>query len=513
MSDPTTSRRPRVAIAGLSLEASTFSPARTRIPDFHPQRGAEILASRPFWADGGALADAADWVPILQGRAIPGGPVPAEDYEALKAEILDGLRSAGHLDGMVFDIHGAMSVVGMDDAEGDLAVAIREVVGPDVIISTGMDLHGNVSWRLAHALDLLTCYRMAPHEDALDTKERAVRNLLARLALPPDQRRPLKAWIPIPILLPGEKTSTRIEPAKSLYAMVPQAEAVDGVLDAAIWIGYAWADEPRNCCVVMVTGDDEAVITAEAERIASEVWRRHEEFTFVAPAASLPESLDAAFASTARPYFISDSGDNPTAGGAGDVTWTLAELLADPRLAAPEVTALYASIPDAEAVEACIRAGVGAEVSLKVGARVDAGPSGPVQLTGTVRHITDGDPDAITEVVVQAGGLHVILTRSRKPYHLESDFVRNGLDPRTADIVFVKIGYLEPELFALAADWMLALTPGGADQDLLRLGHHRIARPTYPFDTGLLDPDLRARLVPMASTDCEENTFLQRSAG
>jgi microcystin degradation protein MlrC len=263
----------------------------------------------------------------------------------------------------------------------------------------------------------------------------------------------------------------------------------------------------------MVTGDDEAVITAEAERIASEVWRRHEEFTFVAPAAPLPESLDAAFASTARPYFISDSGDNPTAGGAGDVTWTLAELLADPRLASPEVTALYASIPDAEAVEACIRAGVGAEVSLKVGARVDAGPSGPVQLTGTVRHITDGDPDAITEVVVQAGGLHVILTRSRKPYHLESDFVRNGLDPRTADIVFVKIGYLEPELFALAADWMLALTPGGADQDLLRLGHHRIARPMYPFDTGLLDPDLSARLIPMASTDCEEKTFLQRSAG
>jgi len=28
------------------------------------------------------------------------------------------------------------------------------------------------------------------------------------------------------------------------------------VIDAAIWIGYAWADEPRNHAVVMVTGDD-----------------------------------------------------------------------------------------------------------------------------------------------------------------------------------------------------------------------------------------------------------------
>lgn len=491
--------RPRVAIAGLSLEASTFSPARTRIADFHPQRGAEILANRPFWAEGGALTEAAEWVPILQGRAIPGGPVPAADYEVLKTEILGGLRAAGPLDGIVFDIHGAMSVVGMDDAEGDLAVAIRETVGPDVLISTGMDLHGNVSWRLAHALDLLTCYRMAPHEDALETKERAVRNLLDRLSLPADRRRPLKAWIPVPILLPGEKTSTRIEPAKSLYAMVPDAEARDGVLDAAIWIGYAWADEPRNSCVVMVTGDDEAVVTAEAERIAAEVWRRHEEFSFVAPAASLAECLDTALASSARPYFLSDSGDNPTAGGAGDVTWTLTELLADPRLASAELTALYASIPDATAVEECVQAGVGASVSLTVGARVDAGPAGPVPLTGTVRHIAEGDPDALTEVVVQSGGLHVILTRFRKPYHLESDFTRNGLDPRSADLVIVKIGYLEPELFAMAADWMLALTPGGADQDLLRLGHHRIARPMYPFDTGLLDPDLKARMVPPAT--------------
>ena len=511
MSELTTSHRlPRVAIAGLSLEASTFSPARTRIEDFHPVRGADILAGRSFWSEGGTLAAAAEWVPILQGRAIPGGPVPMEDYQILKDEILDGLRAAGQLDGMVLDIHGAMSVVGMDDAEGDLAVAIREVVGPEVLISTGMDLHGNVSWRLAHALDLLTCYRMAPHEDAEDTKERAVRNLLDRLTLPLDRRRPLKAWIPIPILLPGEKTSTRIEPAKSLYAMVPEAEASAGVLDAGIWIGYAWADEPRNCCVVMVTGDDEAVIIEEAERIAGEVWRRHEEFTFVAPAASLQECLDAAFASTARPYVISDSGDNPTAGGAGDVTWTLTELLADPRLASAELTALYASIPDAVAVQQCVDAGVGAVVHLEVGARVDPGPAGPAELTGTVRHIAEGDPDAVTEVVIQAGGLHVILTRSRKPYHLESDFLRNGLDPRSADLLIVKIGYLEPELYALAADWMLALTPGGADQDLLRLGHHRIARPMYPFDTGLMDPDLSARLIPMASTDCAEHTYLPR---
>ncbi|GAB3738345.1 M81 family metallopeptidase [Microlunatus parietis] len=489
-------RLPRIAIAGLSVESSTFSPARTTVASFRPKRGAEILATRPFWSPGGSLADAAEWVPILQGRSIPGGPVPAEDYRQLKEEILAGLRAAGPLDGMVFDIHGAMSVVGMDDAEGDLAVAVREVVGPDVVISTGMDLHGNVSRRLAHTLDLLTCYRMAPHEDALDTKERAVHNLLARLALPPEHRRPLKAWIPVPILLPGEKTSTRIEPAKSLYARVPEIEALAGVLDAAIWIGYAWADEPRNCCVVMVTGDDEAVITTEAERLAAEIWARHEEFAFVAPAADLEACLDAAVASDQRPYFISDSGDNPTAGGAGDVTWTLDQLLRRPELADGRLTAAYASIPDAEAVKQCVQAGVGAKVAVQVGARVDAGPAGPVELTGEVRHIAEGDPDAITEVVVRAGGLDVIITERRKPYHREADFNRNGIDPRSTDLIIVKIGYLEPELFAMAKDWMLALTPGGVDQDLIRLGHRRISRPMYPFDTEPFQPDLSARIIP-----------------
>lgn len=497
-----TPQRPRIAIAGLSLEASTFSPALTRTEALHPKRGEEILAARSFWAEGGSLREAADWVPILQGRGIPGGPVPLEDYTALKEEMVAGLRAAHEeqpLDGMIFDIHGAMSVVGMDDAEGDLAVAVREAIGPDVLISTGMDLHGNVSWRLAEALDLLTCYRMAPHEDAMDTKQRAVRNLLARLELPADQRRPLKAWVPLPILLPGEKTSTRMEPAKSLYAVVPEIEALDGVLDAAIWIGYAWADEPRNRAIVMVTGDDQEVITTSAQRLATAIWQRHAEFAFVAPAAPLDECLAAAFASKAKPYFISDSGDNPTAGGAGDVSWTLAQLLERPELQDPAFTAIYASIPDPEAVATCVAAGVGAELDLNVGAIVDSGPSGPATLTGTVEHIHEGDPTAITEVVVRHGGLRVILTQLRKPYHKEEDFTRNGLDPRNADLIVVKIGYLEPQLFDMRGDWMLALTPGGVDQDLVRLGHHRIERPMHPFDDfsdPSTAPDLSARIVP-----------------
>jgi microcystin degradation protein MlrC len=123
-----------------------------------------------------------------------------------------------------------------------------------------MDLHGNVSWRLAQNTDLITCYRMAPHEDAMQTKQRAVANLISRIET--GKGKPAyKAYISVPILLPGEKTSTRIEPGKSIYKAVAPASVQPGVVDAAIWIGYAWADEPRNHAVVMVTGDDKAVVT------------------------------------------------------------------------------------------------------------------------------------------------------------------------------------------------------------------------------------------------------------
>lgn len=101
--------------------------------------------------------------------------------------------------------------------------------------------------------------------------------------------------------------------------------------------------------------------------------------------------------------------------------------------------------------------------------------------------------------MLRVGSVYVIITRRRKPYHLERDFTDLDLDPRSADVVVVKIGYLEPELFAMAAGWRLALTPGGVDQELIRLGHHRIRRPMFPFDPDMADPDLRARIIPPSS--------------
>lgn len=487
---------PRIAIAGLAIESSTFSPALTHEEAFHAKTGDDVFSSYPFLSPDSLHRKRANWIPTLRGHALPGGIVTREAYESLVAKTLDMLEKNGPYDGLFFDIHGAMSVEGLDDPEGDFIVRVREVVGKETIISTSMDLHGNVSRRLARNTDLITCYRMAPHEDALETKKRAVENLLTRIEN--GKGKPAyKAWIPVPILLPGEKTSTRVDPAKSLYAKVEPAANREGVIDAAIWVGYAWADEPRNHAVVMVTGDDKDKVTATAEELAESFWEVREQFEFIAPTASLEESLDRAIASNKKPFFISDMGDNPTAGGAGDVTWTLREILERPEFkSANGPSLIYASIPGPELVAKAGEAGVGEEVSGYAGAEVDDRYAPPVLLSGRVTAIEHGDRDAETEVVVKVGNVDVIVTKKRKPYHQEEDFTRLGLNPRDTDIVVVKIGYLVPELYNMQAGWIMALTPGGVDQDLERLNYERIRRPMFPLDKEMENPNLEARLIP-----------------
>ncbi|KAF2098319.1 Microcystin LR degradation protein MlrC [Rhizodiscina lignyota] len=495
------SPHPVIAIAGLACENSTFTPSRTLAPAFHPKRGDEIIKHYSFLHSGTDIGDAAEWRGALIGHSLPGGIVTRDAFEEFAGEIISRLKQMPALDGLWFDIHGAMYVDGLEDIESELLRRVRSAIGPDVIVSASMDLHGNVSRELAHQTDLITCYRMAPHEDALDTKERACRNLVELLSQRPRGSRPLKAWIPIPILLPGEQTSTRDEPAKHIYAAVPGVEATGGVLDAAIWVGYAWADEWRNRAIIMVTGWEKDAVAAGAEKLAKLFWEARGDFHFVAPTGSFKECLDTALASKARPYFISDSGDNPTAGGSGDVTWGLTQLLARPEFkdaSGPKV--IYASVPGAEAIKDAVDAGVGAIVTVTAGAEVDNIHAGPITMTGQVHAIKHGDQHAVVEVVLQVGSVFAILTKLRKPYHKERDFTELDLSPRSADIVIVKIGYLEPELYNMAKDWMLGLTPGGVDQDLKRLGHSRIRRPMWPFDTDFAsEPDLKARFIPLSN--------------
>lgn len=485
---------PRIGIAGIAIECSTFSPAQTTEDMFRVAKGDDIYRRYPFLHEDSVLRQKAQWLPAMVSAATPGGIVTAETYQSLLEQTLEALEKNKPYDALFFDIHGAMSVVGLDDPEGEFIIKIREVIGTAPIISTCMDLHGNVSHRLAENTDLMTCYRLAPHDDAMESKRRAVSNLVERLET--GRGRPkYKAWVKVPILLPGEKTSTRVEPAKSLYAGIAPVAALKGVVDAGIWIGYAWADEPRNHAVVMVTGDRKRVVKRSAKKLAQHFWDVRHDFAFIAPTASLEECLEAALQSDKKPFMISDMGDNPTAGGAGDVTWTLARVLERPEFKnADGPTLIYASIPGPDMVQKALKAGVGARVQAYVGAMVDDRYQPPVLLNGTVAYIRENPVN--TEVVIKTGSLYVIVTEKRKPYHYEEDFENLGFKPGETDIIMIKVGYLPTSVYNMRGDWMMADTRGGVDQNLLELPYKRIERPMFPLDKDMPDPALEVIFIP-----------------
>lgn len=137
---------------------------------------------------------------------------------------------------------------------------------------------------------------------------------------------------------------------------------------------------------------------------------------------------------------------------------------------------------------------MGASLTVPVDGWMEPRHGRPVPVTGRVANLIE-DPAGGTVAVLASGTVRLVVTSRRRPYHRMADFERLGLDPYWADVVVVKIGYLEPELQRLARGWMIALTPGGVDQDLLRLGHQRLIRPLYPFDPEPAAPDLRQRLA------------------
>lgn len=484
----------RIGIGGIAIESSTFSPLPATIDDFTIQRGDEIAAGYPYFENGTFEGRTdVEWFGTLKARAIPGGPIESASYASMKAELLERLEAVLPLDGFFFDIHGAMTVLGLDDAEGDLITAIRERVGPGCIISTGMDLHGNVSDVLVGAVDCFTAYRQAPHVDAMETKARAVRNLLSLLD---SGTRPYRAWTRIPVNLPGERTSTMWEPGATVYKRLEESDGAEGLIDASLWVGYVWADQPRANATTVVTGTNVDTITAEALKIAKRYWDARKDFDFGVPTGTADWAIEQALAENRKAVLISDSGDNPTAGGAGDVPYMVERALANDELASGKRTAIVSAIANAEAVKIAKAAGVGSEVDVVIGGVNDPVNGSPLPLHGVVYSIYESDPVGGDIVVIRAGGVHVVIPSRRKPYHQLKEFANIGLDLTKFDVTVGKWGYLEPELKGVASAAYQALTPGAVNQDIPSLEFTRVERPVFPLDPDMTEPDWEIRIFP-----------------
>jgi microcystin degradation protein MlrC len=460
----------RIIAGGIHHETNSFTPLRTSYGDFEIDRGPERYAD-----DDGALApfDAIDLVPTFVANAPPGGLVRRDAYERLKAELLAELAAALPADGLLLDLHGAMEVEGIGDGESDLIGAVRALVGDDMLIGVSLDLHGNISPALVARADILTAYRTAPHRDTRATRRRALRLLVQALR---SGRRPVAAMVKLPLVLAGEVAVTDVEPARSLYAQLATIAETPGLLDASLLIGCAWTDSSyATVSAIVVAESDAALARQHATGLASAVWERRHEFGYAVEALDADEAIAQALRSPARPVYISDSGDNVTAGAPGD-----GPLLAARLLAAGATDALVAGLVDQAAVRACAMAGVDATIALRIGATLDPRGGPPLARDAIVERV-DGSPEATT-AVVRVDGVRIILTGERRAFTERSDIMAGGVDPQAQQIIVVKLGYLFPDLAAHAARAILALTPGATALRLESLPYRQLPRPIFPLE-------------------------------
>ena len=460
----------RIAFGGISIECSTYSRIRARVEDFTVLRGDALAADQRFsFLKQYPYA----FLPTLVATAVPGGPVDTETYKTLKAEFLQRLKVLLPLDGLYLPMHGAMFVEGMQDAEGDWISSAREVVGKDCLLSASYDLHGNVSKRVADNLDMFSAFRTAPHIDRQETMERACNMLVHSLE---SGIRPAIVWAPIPVLMPGERSSTLWEPGKRLWAQLPAMNREPGILDVSLLVGYVWADEPRATASAVITGTNLDAQKEVALDLAAQYWNARKEFQFGTWTGTIAQCVERAQQAETQPVILADSGDNPTGGGTGDRAEVLAELLR-----VNFQNAVFAGIVDRPATEACYQAGVGDVVPLKVGASLDPTGSVPVNVRARVIFLLPAEVPSERQAVVQVQGVKLVLTARRRPFHDIVDFTSLGLEPKSFKLIVVKSGYLSPDLAPLANPSLMALSDGAINQDIVHLPKNRYRIPTYPF--------------------------------
>jgi microcystin degradation protein MlrC len=291
---------------------------------------------------------------------------------------------------------------------------------------------------------------------------------------------PTSVLIKPPLLLPGELAVTEVEPAKSLYQMLDEIDAVEGILTSSLLIGCAWTDSPYTSTSVIVTAEkDKQLAQRWAKRLAHEVWKQREEFKIDVETASVDEAISRALKAPESTVFISDSGDNITAGGAGDIPLFAAKLL---QAGAPD--AVVAGIADPEAVASCVEVGEGASVTVEIGGKLDRTNGRPLNVTGKVIHLAP-HPSAEQQpslAVLRVDGLDIVLTSSRQAFTTLESFHRADIDALKRKIIIVKLGYLFPQLRDHAPRAIMALSPGFTDLRMERLPFQSVQRPIFPLD-------------------------------
>lgn len=489
----------RIVTGTFSHETNTFSNIPTTMAEFAKQsilHGEEIPRRfRGTNAIEAAFLDAAaehgfELIWTVYGSAIPGGPVSREAYEYFSGHLCEGIQAAGKIDGVLLHLHGAMVTDALDDGEGHVLEAIRRLVGPTIPIVTTLDLHANMTPRMIRNCTALTGYDTYPHVDMYE-RAREAADILVRIIR--QGLRPTMA-LSCPALLTPLQTqvTTRDTPMQRLMHLVHRLEDDPRVVSIAAFGGFPFADiEPAGFSCVVVTDNDPAL----AERLATQVTAAAlaEGQNWLVHPTPPEEAVRRAMAAARGPVILADIADSGAGGTAGDATVTFKTLL---DLGARH--AAVCSISDQEAIDACLAAGVGAEVSLLVGGKRDRLHGDPVPVTGTVRLMHAGSfvrEGPMNRGVLQTvgrcvvleiggpGGIELLLTEHRAHPNDLQYFRAFGIEPTQRQILVLKsAAHYRAAFEPIASEVIEVDAPGITSPRLERYPYKHIRRPIYPLD-------------------------------
>ena len=486
----------RVITGAIGHETSTFTTVATTWESYRNQRfgyliGDEIISKfRGTNTTIGGFIDGAEvhgleLIPTIFANAHPSAPTPRDIFEAILKDMLDRIAEAGSIDGVLLDLHGAMVAEGIDDGEGHILAAVRELVGPRVPILAELDIHSNVSRRMIEMADVLIGRETYPEIDQAE-RARECADVLVRIHR--EGLRPTMALHQIPLVW-GLNQVTAHSPMREAIAELHRIEAQPGVICGSIATCYPLADIPdMGASVYIVTDNDPDLAQRYADELAAWIWERRADWQ--APMPPTCEALAQATAEGKFPVIFADRNDNTGGGSPGDSTGML-QIFIEAEL--EDACILY--IVDPEAVRACQEAGVGATLTLDVGAKSTPLQGEPIRMTAEVIALSDGDfrydgprnagleSSMGPSAYIRQDGIHVLLVTEREqPF--DTAFSRTmGLDPRQMRYIGVKSTVHFRAGFESWAGAIHAVSePSVHDPVGKELPFHNLGRKLYPFD-------------------------------
>jgi microcystin degradation protein MlrC len=390
----------RIFAASLATESNSFSPIPTNRdsyeqtiyfkPGEHPDRG--TLCTGPLWVARRRAKQ--EGFELIEGScfwAEPSGPTTQAAYESMRDEILDQLRAAMPVDGVLLGLHGAMIAHGYDDAEGDIITRVREIVGPKVIIGVEQDPHCHLTEKRIRACDIMILFKEYPHIDFAERADELVTLVVKAIR---GDIKPVMSMYDCGMI---DVIPTTREPGRSFVDKMTRLEGHDGVLSVSLCHGFTQGDvAEQGTRVLVVTDNAKAKGDALAAELAEEI--RQKRGTWYPPYLTYDDAITAAYAEEKGPVVVADPSDNAGGGAASDNTNIIRRLLER-----GVTDAAVGPIWDPVAVQLCHASGVGATFKLRFGGKTSETSGQPIDADVTVLGLTKDGMQTFGKAMVKFG--------------------------------------------------------------------------------------------------------------